>query len=122
MIVGCGVDIVENRRFERWIEKPEMVSRFFGADELSGLDLKKDKALESLAVRFAAKEAFGKALGIGLKFELSDVQVKKNPAGKPDLVLSGTALKVFEENGGKKIHLSLSHEKEYSVAMVVVEG
>ncbi len=122
MIIGCGVDIVENRRFEKWIGKPEMISRFFGADEIAGLDFKKNMAIESLAVRFAAKEAFGKALGIGLKFELADVQVKKNPSGKPDLVLEGSAHKVFEENGGKRIHLSLSHEREYSVAMVVVEG
>ena len=123
MITGIGVDIVKVGRFKKWIEDPGLAARFFHPDELSVLKKDAASACQSLAVRFAAKEAFGKALGTGLKgLILKDICVKQNPFGKPTLTLFGTARKRFENSGAKNIHISLSHEDEYAVACVVLEG
>lgn len=119
MILGIGTDITENKRFEKWLTKPAMISRYFNTQELSGYILN----AELLASRFAAKEAFVKALGTGFKgVSLKNVYVKKNENGVPLIVLSGDALESFTRRGGKNILVSLSHEKEYSIAFVVIEG
>ena len=73
MIYGIGSDIAEVKRFEKWVKNPQMIDRFFNEREVS-----KGKNIfamcQHLAVRFAAKEAFSKALGTGLSgFELKDV-------------------------------------------------
>ena len=75
------------------------------------------------AVRFAAKEAFSKAMGTGISgFELKDVFVQNEESGKPYLVLENSAKKLFEEKcPDAKIFLSLSHEKEYATANVIIE-
>ena len=73
-------------------------------------------------MRFAAKEAFSKALGTGICFDLRDVFVKKNADGKPELYFSEKLKKLLEEKCGEcRIFVSLSHEKEYAVANVVIE-
>lgn len=124
MIIGCGIDIVYTERFIPWIENPALINRFFHPDELKNLSiLDKKKAAESLAVRFAAKEAFGKALGTGLcGFNLRDVCVTKDKAGKPFLRLYGRAEALLKKRGIDFIHLSLSHEKCYAVAQVILES
>ena len=124
MIIGCGIDIVNTERFVHWVENPALVKRFFHPDELCDLPvLSKQKAAESLAVRFAAKEAFGKALGTGLcGFNLTDVCVAKDEAGKPFLRLYGGAEKLLKKSGIGFVHLSLSHEKCYAVAQVILES
>ena len=77
----------------------------------------------SLAARFAAKEAFGKALGTGLRgIVLKDIMVKNNHNGQPEILVSGTALLALENSGARKIHVSLTHEKDYAIAMVVLEN
>ena len=84
---------------------------------------KGDGAAPSLAVRFSAKEAFGKALGTGLAgIELKDIAVVNDKTGRPFLKLSGTALQALKEKGGTAIHLSLSHEKTTAAAVVIIEG
>ncbi|MGP1521925.1 MAG: holo-ACP synthase [Treponema sp.] len=124
MIAGCGIDIVYTERFIPWIENPALMNRFFHPDELKELPfLHKRKAAQSLAVRFAAKEAFGKALGMGLSgFNLADVCVTKDEAGKPFLRLYGRAQALLKKRGIDFIHLSLSHEKCYAVAQVILES
>jgi holo-[acyl-carrier protein] synthase len=78
--------------------------------------------LSSLAARFAAKEAFGKALGTGLAgITLKDMAVLNSPTGAPRLFLSGSAQAAFDRSGASRIHLSLSHESECAWAMVVLE-
>ena len=74
MIVGIGVDIVQIDRFLPWTENKALVQRFFSQQELESLEKRADLA-QALAVRFAAKEAFGKALGTGLRnLVLKDIQ------------------------------------------------
>jgi len=122
MITGIGVDIVQVNRIEHWLKNENLLKKYFGSEELSYTLSKGKKAAESLAARFAAKEAFAKALGTGLKnIALKDINVCVNENGKPDFKLFETAQKALEKSGAQKIHLSLSHEKDNAIAMVVLE-
>jgi holo-[acyl-carrier protein] synthase len=122
MVVGIGVDIVEVKRFERWMKNPKLLERFFHPDELNAALAKKGGACQSLAVRFAAKEAFAKALGTGFtNIALKDIMVENKYDGRPVLVLFETALQALQKSGAEKIHLSLSHEKNNAIAMIVLE-
>ena len=87
MIVGIGVDVVQIDRFLPWVENMALAGRFFSEQELDGVRGRQDVA-QALAVRFAAKEAFGKALGTGLRnLVLKDIQVLQDDFGKPFFVL-----------------------------------
>ncbi|MBO4318918.1 MAG: holo-ACP synthase [Treponema sp.] len=124
MIFGIGCDIVCISRLQKWIKNPDIIKRYFHPKEIASESMSEQRLCEYYAVRFAAKEAFSKALGTGLRgFELSDIHVEKNINGKPDLFLENKARSVTDGLCGKnsKIHLSLSHEKEYALAYVVIE-
>ena len=122
MIVGIGVDVVHVHRMKRWRGVPGLLERYFHPDELSAALEKGNGADLSLAARFAAKEAFGKALGTGLAgITLKDVMVKNRHNGQPEILVSGTALDAFRSSGAARIHLSLTHERDNAVAMVVLE-
>lgn len=119
MILGIGVDIAENSRFASWINNEKKVLRFFNKNEIDFSKL----SLQMLASRFAAKEAFVKALGLGFEnIELKSITVLKDEKGKPYFSLEGEAKKAFELLGGKNLHLSLSHEKKYAIAFVIIES
>jgi len=76
----------------------------------------------SLAARFAAKEAFGKACGTGLRnMKLKDIYVKNERNGRPVIILAGTAKQRFSELGGGILHCSLTHEGDNAVAIVIIE-
>ncbi|MGI5069013.1 holo-ACP synthase [Treponema denticola] len=123
MILGLGIDIVEVSRLEKWLNDKKLLERFFYKEELEYVLSKRDGAAPSLAVRFAAKEAFGKALGTGLAgIELKDIAVVNDKTGRPFLKLFGTALQALKEKGGASIHLSLTHEKTTAAAVVIIEG
>lgn len=118
-----GIDIVKVERFKKWVENPNLASRFFHPTELSVLEKETSQACQSLAVRFACKEAFGKALGSGLRgLQLKDICVKQNALGKPELCLYKSAKELFDKSGANSIHISLSHETEYSIACVILES
>lgn len=123
MILGIGTDIAKVQRFEKWIKNPEMLERFFNPVEIkkTGSD---SHLCEHYAARFAAKEAFSKALGTGIVgFELKDVYIENNSEGKPLLKVVNTAEKRINElYGNCTIHVSLSHEKEYAIAFVIIES
>jgi holo-[acyl-carrier protein] synthase len=122
VIKGIGVDMVHIPRLDRWQEKPGLLERFFNPRELPPPSRGKGRGA-SLAARFAAKEAFGKALGTGLAgLTLKDIAVINRSNGKPDLELYGSAEAALKKNGARRVHLSLSHEKDYAIAMVVLEG
>lgn len=123
MILGLGIDIVKVSRLEKWLNDKKLLERFFNKEELEYVLSKGDGAAPSLAVRFAAKEAFGKALGTGLAgIELKDIAVVNDKTGRPFLKLFGTALQALKEKGGADIHLSLTHEKTTAAAVVIIEG
>jgi len=125
MIYGTGIDIVEISRFERFIQEGNdaLFVRLFTPQELSYCSVKK-KSAQHYALRFAAKEAFFKASGLGLRDGMTwrDVEVVNNELGKPDLRLHGRAAEIFSELGLHKVHTALSHDGAYAVAMVVLES
>ncbi len=120
MVVGIGVDLVDVARFERALERtPTLRSRLFGLEDLSRHDL----SAQSLAARFAAKEAALKALGGNVPgFTWHDVQVSGDSGNPPQLLLTGAALERAGDSGATSWHLSLSHDKGMAVAFVVMEG
>jgi holo-[acyl-carrier protein] synthase len=122
MITGIGIDIVHVRRLEWWQKVPGLLERYFHPDELlSALNKGSGTAL-SLAARFAAKEAFGKALGTGLKgIVLKDIVVVNRHNGSPAIEFFGTARRALEKNGADRVHISLTHERDNAVAMIVLE-
>ena len=123
MIAGIGVDVVHVHRMRRWRGIPGLMERYFHPDELSAALEKGSGAELSLAARFAAKEAFGKALGTGLAgITLKEIMVKNRHNGQPEIVVTGTALAAFRKSGAERIHLSLTHERDNAIAMVVLES
>ncbi len=123
MILGIGIDVVHVRRIAHWLTVPGLPERFFHPDELSSAISRGHAVALSLAARFAAKEAFGKAVGTGLRgIKLTDIRVVNNHNGKPEMVLYGTAQEKFRALGCSVIHLSLTHESDNAIAMVVLEA
>ena len=123
MIFGTGCDIAKISRFEKWVASEDMIPRFFNEAEMVSSG-NKNFLCAHYAKRFAAKEAFSKALGTGLRgFELCDIHVENDEYGKPELFLENKARAIADSLCGKnhQIHLSLSHEKEYALAYVVIE-
>jgi holo-[acyl-carrier protein] synthase len=121
MILGIGTDLVENQRLERWLEQPRLLSKYFTEKELDDARTGSHPAA-SLAARFAAKEAFGKALGTGMRgLALRDIETRRGGGGKPDLFLTGTARLALDARGARA-HLSLTHERDYALAFVVLEA
>ncbi len=125
MIYGIGTDIVAVERFQRFIDtgNSAVIERLFTPAERSRCNSRKDAA-SCLAARFAAKEAFLKALGTGLRDGISwlDMEVSNDTLGKPELLLSGKAAAQFEAKELIKVHLSLSHDGGSAIAMVVLES
>ena len=122
MICGIGIDMTTVERFLKWIEKPEMIERFFNKEEMTtnpNIVFQK----EHYAARFAAKEAFGKALGTGITgFNLVDVYIKSEVNGKPVLKVTGSAEKMLKKiYGDCTLHVSLSHERNNAIAIVIIE-
>jgi holo-[acyl-carrier protein] synthase len=123
VIVGIGVDVVHVHRMERWRKIPGLLERFFHPDELAESLSKGNSADLSLAARFAAKEAFGKALGTGLRgIVLKDVMVRNRHNGRPEIEVFGSARRALEKSGAGRVHISLTHERDNAIAMVVLEA
>jgi holo-[acyl-carrier protein] synthase len=125
MIYGIGTDIVATARFQRFIAagNTAIIERLFTPAERSRCERRKDAA-SCLAARFAAKEAFLKALGTGMRKGISwqEIEVSNNALGKPELILSGKAAEQFQARALISTHLSLSHDGGSAVAMVVLES
>ena len=117
-MLTTGVDIIEieriQRAFERWGDR--FLRRIYTEDEATYCRGRSP----NLAVRFAAKEAAMKALGTGLRgVGWKDIEVVRNQAGAPSLLLHGRALLRAESLGVEELALSLSHSRNYAVAFVV---
>ena len=123
MIIGIGVDISKVSRFEKWVKDEKMIPRFFNAAEINNCR-SIQSACEHYAARFAAKEAFGKALGVGLVgYDMKDIYIVNDEKGRPELKVENKAKDLLESKCENPIiHVSLSHEKEYATAFVVIEA
>ena len=124
MIVGTGVDIAEVPRIAAAIERfgDRFVRRIFTDGEIRYCESKANKA-ERFAARFAAKEAALKAIGTGWRGGINwrDVEVTREPSGRPTLVFHGVAAEIAVKLGMRRAHLSLSHTADNAIAHVILE-
>jgi holo-[acyl-carrier protein] synthase len=123
MIFGIGTDIIEVERVKQKVEAGKgFKEKVFSPNEITYCESQTFKA-ENYAARFAAKEAFFKALGTGWVGEMMfhEVEVMKDEFGKPVILLSGKAKEAAKSKGIKEVHLSLSHIKAIAQAFVVLE-
>ncbi len=124
-IIGNGVDIIKNSRINKSLKIKGFLNRIFTKKEIKQGKKLKNK-INFYAKRFAAKEAFVKAIGTGFRSDINfiDIEIKNYKSGKPYIFLS-KKLKNFLKKKFKiqkyKIFLSLSDEKDYSIAFVVID-
>jgi holo-[acyl-carrier protein] synthase len=125
MIVGIGIDMVRVDRVAGLLERrPERATtRLFSEEERTAC-LGRARPEECFAARFAAKEAFLKALGTGWARGIGwrEVEVSAGPGSRPYLRLSGVAARRLREAGGHAVHLSFTHDGGITAAVVIIEG
>ena len=116
MIVGVGVDLVDLQRFEQTLANtPRMLERLFAESEREG-------SVQTLAGRFAAKEAFIKAVGDSRGMNWHDVFLTYDELGKPTLNTAGETDRLVKDAGIQRFHVSISHDGGKAIAFVVAEG
>ena len=124
MIYGIGVDLVKIKRMEAVIDRwgDRFIRRVFTPEEME-ICFGRSSPSSAFSLRFAAKEAFSKAIGLGMKKGLRwiDIEVFHYPGGRPGLRLHGRSSEICKEENITGFHLSLSDEGEYGIAMVVLE-
>ncbi len=124
MIFGIGTDIIEVKRMERHLEKNDALMKKLYTDiEQEYCNKGKITKYQCFAARFAAKEAFFKALGTGYRYGMAfhEIEVINDELGKPVIQVHGKVKEFIEKNNIKTIHLSISHVKEMANAFVVLE-
>jgi holo-[acyl-carrier protein] synthase len=123
MIVGMGIDLAEIDRIDRMLEDygEQFERKVFTPEEIAYCRRFVYRRGEHYAVRFAAKEAFAKAIGTGIRmgFRWQDVGVTRRPGGRPEIRLAGGML---ERYGHLRIHLTLTHSRDTAAAFVVIES
>ena len=125
-IFGIGTDIVDIARIRKLLVKNrKFKNRIFSTQEIKYCESKVNK-ISSYSKRFAAKEAFAKALGVGIRKGVSfnEISIINNKNGAPFIELSGKTKTITKKITKKKnkIYLSLSDEKKYALAMVVISN
>ena len=124
-IIGIGVDIIQNSRIKKAIKNKSFVNRIFTKSEILSSKIRNYKT-NYFAKRFAAKEAFIKSIGIGIRkgINFKDINVINDKSGKPNIKFSNKVnnliIKKFKTRNFD-IFLSLSDEKNYSIAFVVIQ-
>jgi len=123
MIVGVGIDIIEIDKIAKSVDDPVYLNRVFTPGEIAYCQAIKN-GVQSFAGRFAAKEAFMKAIGLGIRQGVwfTDVEVVNAPSGAPSLQVSERLLGQGILPAGCAIHVSISHSNEYATAVVIIEN
>jgi holo-[acyl-carrier protein] synthase len=128
MIITNGIDIIDIRRIKKTIDKYKFrfKNKCFHQSEISNSE-KRLKSVESYAKRYAAKEACAKALGTGLARGVfwKDIEIQNDKFGKPKIKLHNNALKFLKKmikSNDCSIEVSLSDEKKYAIANVIIYG
>tara|TARA_B100000965_G_scaffold372680_1_gene362558 strand:+ start:631 stop:1017 length:387 start_codon:yes stop_codon:yes gene_type:complete len=125
-IVGIGVDIIENKRIKNSLKNLRFKKRIYSTKELAQSSLFKNK-VSYFSKRFAAKEAFAKALGTGFRDNLNfkDIEIVNDKMGKPYYLKSKKISKIIHKNFNIKKYncfLSISDEKDYSTAFTIIQS
>lgn len=122
MIVGVGIDVVPVVRFAETLDRtPSLADRLFtAAEQVTAAGA--PRAAESLAARFAAKEALAKSLGAGGGMSWTDAEVLVDDVGRPSLSVTGTVLARANSLGVTRFHVSLSHDGGVAAATVIAEA
>jgi len=124
MIIGSGIDLMEIARIEQSVSRygQRFLDRVFTPAE-QAYCLRKRKAAESFAARFAAKEAGAKALGTGISHGVNwlEIEVVREPGGRPGLRFHGRAAERADRMGASRAALSLTHTDQLAMASVVLE-
>jgi len=115
MIVGIGIDVTQVSRFTAAAGRKGLLERVFTPAE-------RDESMQRMAGRFAAKEAFAKALGAPTGLVWTDVEVRKHDDGKPFFACTGTVAALVAERGITTVHLSITHDAGIAAAMVICES
>ena len=124
-ILGTGVDIVENFRIRKLLKDKNFINRIFTNSEIL-LSKKIQDKLAYYSKRFAAKEAFAKALGTGFRQDLNfkDISVINNKLGKPSFAINDKLKRIIKKRfktTSLNFFLSISDEKKYSIAFVILQ-
>ena len=123
--VGIGVDIVDNKRFKNLIKDNKFINRIFSKKEI--FDSKKTlNKINFFSKRFAAKESFAKALGTGFRNNLNfkDIEILNDKIGKPFYLINNKIKQIIKKNkkiANFELFLSISDEKDYSVAFTIIQ-
>jgi holo-[acyl-carrier protein] synthase len=124
MIKGIGTDLIELDRIARvyFVYGDRLLNRLFTGEERSYFAAWADP-VPRVAGRFAAKEAVMKALGTGWSdgVRWRDIEVIRRPSGKPEVVLHGRCRDIFESLGAGHIHCTITHSRDYAMAVVIFE-
>ena len=122
-IYGTGSDIVDNSRIKKALKKKNFKKRIFSINEIKAVENKFNQ-IASFAKRFAAKEAFSKALGTGISEGLSfkDISINNDKKGKPYITLLGKSKSIVQRTIKRryKTFLTISDERKYALAMVII--
>ena len=124
-ILGIGVDIVENLRISKLLKNKLFIERIFSNSEILIANKTKDKK-SYYAKRFAAKEAFAKSVGTGFRddFNFKDISIINDKFGKPSFIINEKIKKIVKKQfkiTSFNFFLSISDEKKYSVAYVILQ-
>ncbi|MBQ7656700.1 MAG: holo-ACP synthase [Clostridia bacterium] len=121
MIAGVGLDVCEISRMEKLISDGRFLARFFSAEEQAYIQGKGKSGAQSMAGIFAAKEALGKALGVGIAADLKEISVLHDAQGAPYYSLSGEYARLAEDRRISSFYLSITHEAGIAAAVCVAE-
>jgi holo-[acyl-carrier protein] synthase len=126
VILGTGIDMVDIDRVARSIERygRRFLERVYTPQEIAYCERKRRNAAESYAARFAAKEAGAKALGTGMGFGVTwrEIEVGREPTGRPLLLFHGRAAELAKAIGMQRSLLSITHTDTQAMAMVILES
>ena len=125
-ILGIGIDIIENNRIKNSLKNTKFKKRIYTDKELKQYVLSKNKN-NYFSKRFAAKEAFAKALGTGFRMNLNfkDIEIIKNKMGKPEYIKTKKITKIVQKKFKVKnfnCFLSISDDKDYSTAFAIIQS
>ena len=123
--VGIGVDIIDNKRFKNLIKDKKFINRIFSKKEIFASKKTLNK-INFFSKRFAAKESFAKALGTGFRNKLNfkDIEILNDKLGKPFYLINNKIKQIIKKNkkiANFELFLSISDEKDYSVAFTIIQ-